>query len=410
VATRPQDACLIDYVTEPLVDPEVDHQWTSDRDLDRLRPLAASLRSWSDVYDRWRRHELARARPAQAAFGPADLAAIDELRGIHFGQLTAAARRWRNLAVAATRLADSSRVTSADLTAAWHDAAAPGAVRQLDQLRRDAEDRAARCERLGLELEVAIGDTAAPALRDAVHEILVRARGFERPDDRPSPRSCAPRIAELERMHRGEREPATDHLAWRAELDNLVVDYDAVLALFRANLRAARDALTAIYRSAAQGCVALQEPPTPGFTASDDSQPSVRFDAPLMRPAAGLASATGLGPATTSLAAADTSGAAAGASSMDTAGGGGAGIQEAAAVQADAGSARLGELGDLEAPPGGDQGGARLASVSGDDGDAAGCGPAAAGSSSMAAMGGAAGGEGLDDQRHGRPRPGRGDR
>lgn len=392
----PPQGPLAGRLAEPPSDPEVDRQWTSDRELDRLRPLAAALHSWSEVYERWRHHPLARARPVRAGFGSADLSLLDGLRGIHFGQLTAAAQRWRGLAAASARLAESCRTAGADLAAAWDDAAAAAPARVLDGLRRDAEDCAARCERLGLHLEVAIGDTAVPAVRDAVAEILARCGGFGSAQRPTSPRTWARRVTELERTP-GDGSGPREHQVWRGELDRLVIDYDAVVGLVRANLRAAARTLTRIYDTARDAVATIGgQQAAPAAPAGGTA---------LGRPA-------GTGPAATVPASADPSAAASASSATADAGGGGDLGSDPAGTghPADPGSARLGELGDLDGPPDPGHGAARLASVSDEDGCATAPDAAqdvAAGGSSMTATAGAAGGTGADDQRRtSRPRHG----
>lgn len=378
----PDPGPVAGYLTEPLAEPELDRDWTSDRELDRLRPLTESLRDWAEVYERWRAHPLAGARPAQPGFEPADRAALDALRGVHFGALTAAAGRWQALAVAADRWAEACRVSRRALAEAWQDESASAALLALDRIQRLAEDCAAGCAQLGLHLDVAIGETAMPVVRDAVAETLARARGFGQAgaaSELSASRSWGWRITELDTARREHpaAAPTAEHRRWCAELDGLVTDYDAVIGLLRANLSAAGDALAEIRQTAQHGLAAAP--------------------AAVGQPGEGQ---PGEGPSGTVPASADVgvAGSSSGASSGATAGGGGAP--------------------GTDAPPGGGplvlgegDGSARLASVAGDV-ELLGteCAADAASASSQAATAGAgaaAGGTGSGEQhRTGRPRPG----
>lgn len=234
---------------ESLIDPEVDLSWTSDRELDRLAPLAESLHSWSGVYDQWRTHELAATRPEQVRFGADDLTAIDDLRGVHFGQLAAASHRLRQVGAAAARLAESTGLARSELAHAWPG----GASQRLAVLHRDVQDCATRCAGLGYALEIAVIRTAAPVITSAVDEILARSDRFAHSVGILSRELCEQRIAELSvfSASRDAGAPAA-HQVWRAELDTLITDYDAMLRLWRATLAEAASTITRIYQ--ALGC------------------------------------------------------------------------------------------------------------------------------------------------------------
>jgi hypothetical protein len=396
------------YATEPLPDPEVDQHWTSDRELDRLAPLSESLRDWAGVYDRWRRHELATARPRQAPFSRAEPAVVDELRGVHFGQLAAAGRCWRQGGIAATRLAESAQETRAVLQAAWRDETAQGAVRRLDRFQREVQDYAAHCRRLGGQLEIGIGHTVATVLQAAVAELLARSREW-----RPglSRQTWERRIAELDRVPGpgcgGPAAAPEPYRTWCAELDALVTGYDALLGSFRATLAEASATVARVYQA-----VHREIGPGDGipFAETPTAWAGIGFGT-------GTGGEAGPAPAATMLTAAGPSEDSA-PSAGSSLGSGGAGAEMAPAA---GGSAVLGDPGDSRIPP---AGGAVLGSVPGGDpgyrggagygGDPGYRGGAEYGSSAgIAAASGAFGVSGADDQqRSARPaaEPGQDDR
>lgn len=381
----------------------LDQRWTSDRELDRLAPLAMSLHHWSQVYDRWRLHELAAARPQQARFDRADLSMIDDLRGVQFEALTATSQRLSTVGAALSRLAETTGMARSGLAEAWRDGASQGAVRCVDQLQRGAQDCAALCERLGLHLEIAMIDTVAPVIKSAVDEILARSGRWEHAAGRRSRESGEQRIAAIE----ADAAPA----GWRGELDELVVDYDAVLGLLRANLAAAKATITGVYQALHHELVSL-EVETFGDGPFDE-EPIVERD-PVGAPGEVMTrdlpveanQQAGLAPVSTMLASAGSGDDSVGdddpsaGSSSASGGGGSSGV---AAGPGPPGSALLGELSES---PTTDPGAATLASVSGDDpAHHPGAGSAGAtGGAAGAPMAGALGSAGAEgQQRTGRP-------
>ncbi|MFN2495292.1 MAG: hypothetical protein ABR608_05215, partial [Pseudonocardiaceae bacterium] len=400
-------------MTEPLADSKVDQAWTSDRELDLLVPLAESLQYWSGVYERWRHHELATARPAQAPLRRTELAAVDELRGVHFGQLAAASRRWRQVGAAAARLAEATGVAKAALAHGWRDAASQPMLQRFDELARGAQDCAARCAGLGLELEIALIGTVAPVITSAVEEILLRSRGLEHAGGCPSREIWEQRITEL------ESGSPPNHRVWRAELDTLVVDYDAVVGLFRATLAEAGATVTRIYRAVRHAIASSDTAPFSADTApfSADTAPfgapGPATASPLHTPGLNAAGqnapvdedlSTEPAPASTMLASAGSAGAGEPCAGSSFAGSGGGSTDVIAATGTpEAGSAVLGSLGESRTTG---PGGATLGSLSGEDTGHGGGGhgdSGAWGSSALAPMAGAVGAAGSDEpQRTGR--------
>ncbi len=379
----------------------LDQRWTSDRELDRLAPLATSLHLWSQVYERWRLHELAGARPQQARFDRADLSMIDDLRGVQFGALAATSQRLSTLGAALSRLAATTGVARAGLVEAWRDGASQGAVRCVGQLQRGAQDCAALCERLGLHLEIAMIDTVAPVIKSAVDEILARSGRWEHVTGRRSRESWEQHIAAIE---------ADGTLTgWRGELDELVVDYDAVIGLLRANLAAAKATITRVYQALHHEMASLEVGPFDDGPFGDGPFDNGLFDTgpfgdhdPAGAPGqaatrdlpAGADQQAGLAPVSTMLASADSGGDDDPSAGSSSASGGGGSAGPGAP-----GSALLGELSE---PPTADHGGATLASVSGDDpASHPGAGSAGAAGAPMAGVLASAGAE--DQQRTGRP-------
>lgn len=372
-------------MTEPLIDPGVDQGWTSDRELDRLAPLAESLHYWSGVYDRWRLHELAAARPEQIRFGRADLAAIDDLRGVHFGQLAAASRRLRQVGEAAARLVESTGLARSGLAPAWPD----GVSQRWETLQRDVQDCAARCTGLGFALEIAVIDTVAPVITSAVDGILVRSDGLMQSDGRPSREIVEQRILELSAQSvtggGGTLGASSEvHQLWRAELDTLVTDYDAVLGLLRATLAEAGATVARIYQAAGPDIASFDDAPfgdascgapslaPPHQIVGLDTRPGDVFTSGAA-PESGQAS--GFAPASTILASvgvvADTGSASDQSLSAGSSSASGGGSSDLAPTPAGStpgapapGSAVLGDLGESRSPG---PGGAVLGSVPGDD-------------------------------------------
>ena len=390
---------------------EPDQEWTSDQELDRLAPLATSLHHWSPVYERWRGHESATARPQQPRFDRADLSAIDELRGVHFGRSGAASRRLRIAGEALTRIAESTTAVGSALAEGWRDDGSQRAGQRIDEIERGAQDCAALCARLGLHLQSALVDTVAPVISSAVAQILARSRRWEQTAARTSREVWEQRIAELDAAGPGSAGPAAadPSAQWQAELDALVVDYDAVIGLYRATLTAAADTVARVYQ-------ALHREIGPGELTPSGSAP-VEVAAPVAGAGRSTAAAAvgGIGqegesaPASTALASAGSGGAESPVAASSSAGGGGGSGGSGGAPDAGLGgpggadgSALLGHLSD---PPAGSSGGATLASASGDDpGYGAGAATAGAGGAALAPMAGALSSGAADDQqRTGRP-------
>jgi len=377
-------------VIEPLIDPEVDQDWTSDRELDRLAPLAESLHYWAGVYDRWRSHELAMVRPEQAPFDHADLTAIDDLRGVHIGQLAAASQRLRHGGAAAARLAESLGPARSGLAGAWPG----GAAQWWETLQRDIQDCAAQCTALGSALQIAVIDTVAAVLTSAVDEILVRSGRLPPATGSSSREIFEQRIAELPVSGDAGALPEV-HRIWCTQLDTLSTDYDAVIGLLRATLAAAGSTVTRTYQAlsldlgssghASSGSVSFGDvtfegapsgesgPATPpSQVAGLDSRPAGVFTG---TGTTGTDQTSGLAPASTVLASVALVGDTGPSSGSSPASGGGSSDRAPTPVAPAPGSAVLGELNEPQSPG---PGGAVLGSVSGEEAqDGAGAGSGA---------------------------------